>query len=331
MIHLGSAQWACPETGALPFQGFPQHSTRIVAPGLPVLQTSTWSGGVLAPNGKVYMVPNSHSSVLIYDPRTGAVDLSSISGLGDAPAKWLGGVVAGNGLIYGIPFASNEVLVIDPRTEQISTFPAGTRGSLLKWWGGVLTPGGESSACHSARTASWRSAPACRSSPAECWSPSSTSSELPASNRSSPQTGFALLLVPDMAEQDEDLELLAALLDGPFRRLRDTNHLDPHSILVWDRQRQPAIQAVTFLELISRYPCGGQADNQWSASDLVEILQEKHQLLRRSLVAQEIAEEQEDSQPACGTVVLITNADPELPHRWAVIRARIIPRLDEDS
>ena len=65
-----------------------------------------------------------------------------------------------------------------------------------------------------------------------------------------------------MAEQDADLELLAALLDGPFRRLRDTNHLDPHSILVWDRHRQPAIQAVTFLELISRYPCGEQADSQ---------------------------------------------------------------------
>jgi hypothetical protein len=32
-----------------------------------------------------------------------------------------------------------------------------------------------------------------------------------------------------------------------------------HSILVWDRQRQPAIQAVSVLELLSRYPCGEQA------------------------------------------------------------------------
>ena len=133
-----------------------------------------------------------------------------------------------------------------------------------------------------------------------------------------------------MSERDEDLELLAALLDGPFRRLRDTNHLDPHSILVWDRQRQPAIQAVSFLELLSRYPCGQQSDSQWSAPDFVEILQEKHQLLRRSLVAQEIAEEQEDAQPACGTVVLTINPNPDLPHRWSVIRARIISRLDEE-
>ena len=54
------------------------------------------------------------------------------------------------------------------------------------------------------------------------------------------------------------------------------------------------------------------------------------QLLRRSRVAQDIAQERADAQPACGTVVLIINPDPELPHRWAVVRAPIIPRLDED-
>ena len=129
-----------------------------------------------------------------------------------------------------------------------------------------------------------------------------------------------------MAGQDDDLDLLAALLDGPFRRLRDDNHVDAHSILVWDRQRQPAIQAVPFLELLSRYPCGEAAGTQWSGQDLVEILQEKHQLLRRSLVAQEIAEERGDAQPACGTVVLTINSDPDLPHSWAVVQARITPR-----
>jgi len=133
-----------------------------------------------------------------------------------------------------------------------------------------------------------------------------------------------------MAEQDAELDLLAALLDGPFRRLRDENHIDAHSILVWDRQRQPAIQAVAFLALLSRYPCGEQADSQWSATDLVEILREKHELLRRSLVAQEIAEEQEEAQPACGTVVLLINPDPDLPHRWSVVRARITPRRDDE-
>lgn len=133
-----------------------------------------------------------------------------------------------------------------------------------------------------------------------------------------------------MEEQDADLELLAALLDGPFRRLRDDNHIDPHRILVWDRQRQPAIQAVPYLELLSRYPCGEAAGTQWSGQDLVEILNEKHQLLRRSLVAQQIAEERGEAQPACGTVVLIINPDPTVPHSWSVARACIIPSLDDE-
>lgn len=46
--------------------------------------------------------------------------------------------------------------------------------------------------------------------------------------------------------------ILAALLDGPFRRLRDDNHIDPHRILVWDEQQQPVIQALTILELLGR-------------------------------------------------------------------------------
>jgi hypothetical protein len=129
-----------------------------------------------------------------------------------------------------------------------------------------------------------------------------------------------------MDGRNEDLDLLAALLDGPFRRLRDDNHIDPHRILVWDRQRQPAIQAVPFLELLSRYPCGEEVGTQWSGQDLVEILQEKHELLRRSLVAQEIAAEREEAQPACGTVVLTINPDPDLPHSWAVVQACITPR-----
>ncbi|MBD2549591.1 hypothetical protein H6G65_08325 [Microcystis elabens FACHB-917] len=65
-----------------------------------------------------------------------------------------------------------------------------------------------------------------------------------------------------MAEMD--MELLAALLGGPCRRLRDANHLDSHNILVWDQQRQPAIAALPFLVLLSLYPFGEQAGSHWS-------------------------------------------------------------------
>ena len=41
--------------------------------------------------------------------------------------------------------------------------------------------------------------------------------------------------------------VLQLMLDGPFKRVRDDNHVDPHSILVWDRSRDPVIEAVDFL------------------------------------------------------------------------------------
>ncbi|MFN5119144.1 MAG: hypothetical protein ACK5FE_05175 [Cyanobacteriota bacterium] len=121
-------------------------------------------------------------------------------------------------------------------------------------------------------------------------------------------------------------QLLGALLDGPFRRLRDDNHVDPHRILVWDEQQQPVIQALSILEVLGRYPCGDVEDAQWSADDLLEILQRKRELLRRSLVAHDIADGQDDAQPTCGTVVLIINPNSEEPHRWVAVLSRVLPR-----
>jgi hypothetical protein len=135
---LGSAQWGCPDTDPPVFQGFPQHSTRIEAAGeLPLLPdtTNSWVGGVLAPNGRVYMVPNSHTSVLIYAPRTGRVDLSSLSGLGEQPYKWSGAVVAANGRIYCPPDQAGTVLVIDPERNTTHQLPVAAAG---RWAGAVL-------------------------------------------------------------------------------------------------------------------------------------------------------------------------------------------------
>lgn len=95
--------------------------------------------------------------------------------------------------------------------------------------------------------------------------------------------------------------LLEALLDGPFRRLRDDNHIDPHRLVVWNQQREPVVQALPFLELLGRYPCGDAKEAQWSAGDLLEILQSKRDLLRMSLVTHEIAADQDDAEPICGT------------------------------
>jgi hypothetical protein len=119
-------------------------------------------------------------------------------------------------------------------------------------------------------------------------------------------------------------ELLLALLDGPFKRVRDDNHVDPHAILVWDSARSPVIEAVEILELLGRYPCGGEGC-QWSPEDLVAILSEKRNQYRKSIASHSISDDDPSISPACGTVLLVANPKPGRPHRWVGISALIDP------
>jgi len=99
--------------------------------------TDKWSGGVLAPNGKIYTIPWSSTQVLEIDPETHELTLfGSLSG----DYKWVGGVLAPNGKIYGIPYFSAKVLEIDPETQNTTLL----FDSLSKIWsGGVLAPNGK--------------------------------------------------------------------------------------------------------------------------------------------------------------------------------------------
>lgn len=127
-----------------------------------------------------------------------------------------------------------------------------------------------------------------------------------------------------MSVNEESDLLLQFLLDGPFKQVRDDNHVDPHRILVWDRSRDPVIEAVEFLEILSRYPCG-EAGSQWAPSDFVKILREKRNQYRKSMASHEISDDDPDITPACGTVVLIISETPDRPHRWVGISALIEP------
>ena len=70
---------------------------------------SKWYGGVLAPNGKIYGIPFTSTTVLEIDPATNTTTtFGSLSGA----TKWSGGVLAPNGKIYGIPRNSTSVLEI---------------------------------------------------------------------------------------------------------------------------------------------------------------------------------------------------------------------------
>ena len=99
-----------------------------------------WSGGVLAPNGKIYGIPSSASQVLVIDPV--GLTTSTFGSLGSDVNKWQGGVLAPNGKIYGIPFGASSVLEIDPVGLTTSSFGSlGNSGG--KWAEGVLAPNGK--------------------------------------------------------------------------------------------------------------------------------------------------------------------------------------------
>jgi len=73
----------------------------------------------MAPNGKIYGIPYSSSSVLIIDPLTNTVDTTTITGLSGS-AKWIGGVLAPNdyfglGVLRGLRVRVLGVLLEDVR------------------------------------------------------------------------------------------------------------------------------------------------------------------------------------------------------------------------
>ena len=100
--------------------------------------SNKWTGGVLAPNGKIYGIPHNSTEILEIDPVAKTTStFGSLTGTG----KWVGGVLAPNGKIYGIPHNSTEILEIDPVAKTTSTF--GSLTGTIKWFGGVLAPNGK--------------------------------------------------------------------------------------------------------------------------------------------------------------------------------------------
>ncbi|HNL00778.1 MAG TPA: hypothetical protein PKN93_10125 [Leptospiraceae bacterium] len=100
------------------------------------------SGGLLAPNGKIYAPPNDQNAInnqaLIIDPKTNIT--STIAGIGGAGPKWSPGALAANGKMYFFPISgTTSILSIDPTTNALSTFGSVTAG----YGGAVLAPNGK--------------------------------------------------------------------------------------------------------------------------------------------------------------------------------------------
>jgi glutamate mutase epsilon subunit len=78
---------------------------------------SKWVGGVIAPNGRIYAMPNDRATILEIDVLTDIVEFGSV---GTAANKWMGGVLATNSRIYGIPHASAAVLELSPSATVVN-------------------------------------------------------------------------------------------------------------------------------------------------------------------------------------------------------------------
>ena len=98
------------------------------------------AGGIVAPNGNIYMVPRNQPSIIEYNPTT---NISQYVGpdYGGLSAKWNGAALGGNGKIYSVPNRFNYVLEFDPTTNNIININTITTGN-AKWYGGVTAPNG---------------------------------------------------------------------------------------------------------------------------------------------------------------------------------------------
>jgi len=101
---------------------------------------NAFTGGVLAPNGKVILVPAYSDYVGIYDPVANTYTTSNAHGEGNG--AFYGGVLAPNGKVILVPNNSDYVGVYDPVANTYTTSNAHGEGDSA-FYGGVLAPNGK--------------------------------------------------------------------------------------------------------------------------------------------------------------------------------------------
>ena len=106
------------------------------------------------------------------------------------------------------------------------------------------------------------------------------------------------------------------------RELRDDNFVTPDALLVFT-VATGELEEMELWELPLRYPLK-QPGQRWSYSNLGEVVEAKATLYRQSKVANELADEDPEAAPLCGTVVLVDPSRPS-PLRWCRITAPVLP------
>ena len=135
---------------------------------------------------------------------------------------------------------------------------------------------------------------------------------------------FADYTANELDQLAEDNDELLALLDGPFRTLRDDTHPDPELLLVWDRKATPSVQALTFEEATGRYKCGG-VGSRWAPEDLEAVRRAKRECLEETLSSYSKRDADPDYKGLCSTPALVVSNNPLKAHRWCVVKACLSP------
>ena len=99
----------------------------------------SYSGGVLAQNGKIYCMPGGSKTIGVIDTNTNTFSEPITTNI-TVIYSYTGGVLAPNGKIYCIPDSATNVGVIDPVANTFTTFGTAPGGTAYN--GGVLAPNG---------------------------------------------------------------------------------------------------------------------------------------------------------------------------------------------
>jgi hypothetical protein len=91
----------------------------------------SYRGGVLGPNGKIYMAPSFGAVVTVLDTNDHTTYTIPFTG-GAASYNYVGGVLASNGKIYFTPSQATQILVIDTSDDSVS-YIGSLVGPAYKW------------------------------------------------------------------------------------------------------------------------------------------------------------------------------------------------------
>ena len=127
--------------------GFNQ-STQVTVNASFVNDKAAYEGGVLHPNGKIYMIPYDATLMATIDPVTDTVDFPITISSSYQVAAYLGGCVTPNGKIVPFNYFSSLVRIIDPANNTvkvIGTIGVDTTDNTLagSYYGGALGPNGK--------------------------------------------------------------------------------------------------------------------------------------------------------------------------------------------